>query len=241
MAPRGVLGPARGWRRPRGPGWGCTGAWNLGWHGRGLLLKGTWGLVLVYVTPEPCGDRRLPGRQTAAGAGLWAGAVCHGAEFICTSVLIENKGLWKSCIGACSALCMCFMWRCWCSSFPSRCKVQGSAAEVCGGTGWDQGDTCIHRLSGRAGQEAEDLYVQVHNKKACREVFLLCFKCQSGLVWDSGGAGPSRVRGAQGLGRLKKGLVPCHSQIRGAAQLLGDAVNLILTRGLQHSGYPLIS
>lgn len=120
-------------------------------------------------------------------------------------------------------------------------QVQGSAAEVCGGTGWDQGDTCIHRLSGRAGQEEEDVCVQAHRKKACREVFFLCSKCQSGLVWDSGGAGPSRVRGAQGLGRLKKGLVPCHSQIRGAAQLLGDAVNLILTRGLQHSGYPLIS
>lgn len=60
--------------------------------------------------------------------GCQAGAVCRGAEFICTSVLIENKGLWKSCIGACSALCMCFMWRCWCSSFPSRCKVCGAGS-----------------------------------------------------------------------------------------------------------------
>lgn len=70
VAPRGGLGLARGRRRSWGPGWGCTAAWNLGWQGHGPLLRGTWGLVCV--TPEPCGDWRLLGRQSAAGAGLWA-------------------------------------------------------------------------------------------------------------------------------------------------------------------------
>lgn len=47
---------------------GMPGTWA--WQGHGALRRGTWGLVCV--TPEPRGDRRLPGRQAAAGAGLWA-------------------------------------------------------------------------------------------------------------------------------------------------------------------------
>lgn len=98
---------------------------------------------------------------------------------------------------------------------PGRARARGGA----------QGCACIHRLSGRAGQGAEHLYVQAdstHKKnKTGTEVFFLSFKCQSGMVWDSAGARPSRVRGAQvlGLSRLKKGLVTCHSsEIWRAAQ-----------------------
>lgn len=91
------------------------------------------------------------------------------------------------------------------------------------GHGRERGNTCLHRLPGRAGQEAEDLYVQAETQTLS-------------VVWDSAGARPSRLRGAQVLrsNRLKKGLVTCHSS------LSGDSVNLMLSRGLQHAGYPLI-
>lgn len=137
------------------------------------------------------------------------GGVCRGAEFSCTSVMISNKDLWKSCIGDCPALWLCFMGRCWRSSFPSRRQVRGrqccprcaGASRPSRGTGREKGETCIHRLSGGTGQEAEDLYVQAEtaykNKIPARR-FSFCLlnatAAWCGTVLEAGPAGSGVLR-----------------------------------------------
>lgn len=133
------------------------------------------------------------------------------------------------------------MWRCWRSSLPSCRKVRGAGSAGRGRVRLPEACGCFPAVPGHGvGNRDAPAYTgsqeelgkeqstsmsrqrqHTQTNKTCTEVFFLSFKCQSGMVWDSAGARPSRVRGAQvlGLSRLKKGLVTCHSsEIWRAAQ-----------------------
>lgn len=106
------------------------------------------------------------------------------------------------------------------------CPRRAGASRPCQGTGWGTGmrlhTPALRKSWARSRAPLCPGRDSTHKKnKTGTEVFLLSFKCQSGMVWDSAGARPSRVRGAQvlGLSRLKKGLVTCNSsEIWRAAQ-----------------------
>lgn len=214
MAPRGGPGLARGRRRP----WGLAGGrrhLELGLAGPRSLMKRDVGSGCV--TPEPRADiggcqagRRQRGQGCAQGrSGVQP---CFSADV--------KRGFMEVLYRR--VLCALAVFR---VEVPAPRSPPAAGCERRQGPGWaarggrGRGNTCLHRLPGRA----EDLCVQAQTQTLS-------------VVWDSAGARPSRVRGAQVLrsNKLKKGLVTCHSS------LSGDSVNLMLTRGLQHAGYPLI-